>query len=182
MDTPYIPNTFCHFCGTKHTTDSWPRQCGNCQQISYINPIPVAVLLAPVEGDRIVLVHRAIRPFGLAMPGGFVDGTQDSAGNMEDWKDAAARELREETGIQVPADTNIRLVDVRSAGRTVLIFGVLDRPLTEQQISELDELTTPEETESVRIAALHDISNWSKEIIFPLHREVIVTHYASYMR
>lgn len=50
------------------------------------------VILLP--GDRVVLVERRFEPLGWAIPGGFVDPG-------EAVEDAAVREAREETGLEV---------------------------------------------------------------------------------
>src|SRR5207244_10310646 len=85
-------NSHCSYCGAGFADDApWPRRCASCGNASYLNPLPVAVLLQPVD-DGLLAIRRALPPVGrLALPGGYVD-----AG--ETWQAAAARELREGTG------------------------------------------------------------------------------------
>ena len=62
----------------------------------YENPIPTVDILIELEGrpGSLVFIERASPPHGWALPGGFVDRGELLA-------DAAVREAREETGLEV---------------------------------------------------------------------------------
>ena len=119
-----MPDRFAHctFCGARFVPDQpWPRRCGACAEISYLNPKPVAVAVQPV-GDGLLVVRRGIPPARerLALPGGYID-------IGETWQQAAARELREETAVEADPDA-VRLFDTISApDGTLLVFGLLPR-------------------------------------------------------
>ena len=80
----------------------WPRTCPQCGETTWSNPLPVAVVLLPVAYDDgrtgLVVVRRDIEPFRgeIALPGGFIE-------TGESWREAAVRELREETGLAAEA-------------------------------------------------------------------------------
>ncbi|MDQ3402026.1 MAG: NUDIX domain-containing protein [Actinomycetota bacterium] len=115
-------HSHCSFCGTSYPPNApWPRHCVACAQVSYLNPLPVAVLLIPVD-DGLMTIRRDIEPRRghLALPGGFIDVG-------ESWQHAAAREAHEESGVRIdPA--SVTLFDAASApDGTLLVFGLCPR-------------------------------------------------------
>jgi ADP-ribose pyrophosphatase YjhB (NUDIX family) len=118
----------CTYCGRAFddSQTGWPRTCGGCRKITYKNPLPVVVVLLPVQsvgaGSGLLVIRRSVKDdpgYGaLALPGGFIDI------NDETWQHAAARELREETGIVLPPDA-FKEFSVHSAPNgTLLIFAL----------------------------------------------------------
>jgi ADP-ribose pyrophosphatase YjhB (NUDIX family) len=87
--------------------------------------LPVAVVLLPVSYSDgrtgVVVVRRDIEPYrgDIALPGGFIE-------TGESWREAAVRELQEETGLTAEA-AEVGLFDVHSSynGFTLLVFGLL---------------------------------------------------------
>ncbi|MCD0449824.1 NUDIX domain-containing protein [Actinocorallia sp. API 0066] len=147
-------NSHCSFCGSRFGEGAaWPRTCGACGNTSYLNPVPVAVLLVPVDGG-LLTVRRAVPPrVGvLALPGGFID-------HGESWQEAASRELLEEAGVTVDPAT-IGLFAAHSApDGTLLVFGAAP----DLASSDLPPFTpTAEASERVVITGPRDLA-------FPLH-------------
>ena len=68
-------------------------QCGTLVY-AYRNPFPTVDIIIELEGRGVVLIRRAKPPYGWALPGGFVD-------YGESLEDAARREAREETSLEV---------------------------------------------------------------------------------
>lgn len=65
-------------------------------ETQYRNPVPTVDLIIRTPGG-LVLIERKNEPFGLALPGGFVD-------EGETVENAAIREALEETGLSVELD------------------------------------------------------------------------------
>ncbi len=61
---------------------------------TYRNPVPTVDILIETEPGAVVLIRRKNPPHGWAIPGGFVD-------YGESLEDAARREAKEETGLDV---------------------------------------------------------------------------------
>lgn len=163
MPGPHLKNSYCSYCGAAYALDQpWPRTCAGCDAISYVNPLPVSVLVLPVN-DGVLVVRRAIPPRQgqLALPGGFIE--QD-----ESWQAAAVRELREEAGIIVNP-TELRLFDVLSApDGTVLIFGTA----LPRRASELPAFAASAGVSERRVLARPE------PLAFPLHTMVVERWFA----
>ena len=92
----------------------------------YKNPAPVVVLLVPIvieDQVGLLTIRRSLKDgFGkLALPGGYqTEG--------EPWKEAGARELREEAtvGLRDPSKTKIVEVLDSTGCKQILIFGVTE--------------------------------------------------------
>lgn len=74
--------------------------------------VDAVILTSREDKPMLVLVQRGNEPFlgRWALPGGFVESD-------EDLPDAASRELREETGLTVPAEALIQLAAYGKPGR-----------------------------------------------------------------
>jgi 8-oxo-dGTP diphosphatase len=72
------------------------EKCPNCGFliVRHRNPVPTVDIIIEYRDQGLVLIERANPPYGWALPGGFVD-------YGESLEDAARREAREETGLEV---------------------------------------------------------------------------------
>ena len=154
MDSPY---RFCQSCGgrleTRRLKSTEPERpvCTACGFVVYIDPkVAVGTIIrAPGADDRLVLVRRAIEPgYGLwVFPGGYVD-------RGEQIVEAAIREAREESGLDVRID---RLVNIYSYGGGSPIIIVYAATALGGELCAADEcleasLFTPDEIPWERLA------------------------------
>jgi len=151
------------FCGHPFVPDQpWPRRCANCNNTSFVNPLPVTIVLVPVD-DGLLVVRRNIEPHKgkLALPGGYIEWS-------ESWQAAGAREVFEETGITIDPNA-IQLLTVFSApDGTIIIVGQaalmhsIDLPAFEanDEATERAFITSPQ------------------ELAWPLHTEVVTAYFA----
>lgn len=163
MTTPApAKNSYCSYCGA-HFPDGlpWPRRCPHCQNVTYQNPLPVAVVLLPV-GDGLLLVRRTNEPGSgrLGLPGGFI-------GLGESWREAGARELSEETAVRIDP-SGLRLFDTVSApDGTLLVFG-LAPPTTEADLPPF--VPTNETSETV-------VGRNPMELAFSTHTQMMARYF-----
>jgi ADP-ribose pyrophosphatase YjhB (NUDIX family) len=157
-------SSHCSFCGHRFPDHvGWPRTCAACGNISHRNPLPVAVIVLPVEHDGVLLVRRVIAPAGLAFPSGFIE-------YGERWQDAAARELAEETGVQVDPAA-VRELRVRSGSDgTLLIFA------TAPAVSR-DALRAF--VPSAEVSELVVIDGPRADVVFPLDAELLAERFVA---
>ncbi len=157
-----LKNSHCSFCGSRFSgQSSWPRTCPACGNTTYLNPIPVAVVLVPLDSG-VVLIRRNTEPQKgtLTLPGGYID-------LGETWQEAGQRELLEETGIEIDAG-GLRLYDVMNGlDGTLVVFGLAE----EQPRSSLRPFSSAETQEVVLI-------DRPIELGFAMHTEVVRRFFA----
>lgn len=100
-----IRDTYCSSCGTAYPdTSRYPRICARCGLQIWSNPIPVSLVLLPIETGSgqtgILVVRRAIEPkIGLlGLVGGFLE-------SHETWQSGGAREVFEEADVRIDPAT-----------------------------------------------------------------------------
>lgn len=155
-------NSHCSYCGNRFPDqEPWPRTCSSCDNRSYLNPLPVAVVLTPVA-DGVVVIRRNIEPQKgtLTLPGGYIDFG-------ETWQQGAVRELLEETGIDISVE-DITLYSVENGlDDTLVIFG-----LAAKQSREVLKPFATEETQEVVLI------NQPIELGFPMHSRIVARYFA----
>jgi ADP-ribose pyrophosphatase YjhB (NUDIX family) len=162
-----MKNSHCSFCGAPFAPDqAWPRGCASCGNVSYLNPLPVAVLLLPV-GEGLLAVRRAIEPgLGLlALPGGFIDVG-------ETWQEAAARELFEETGVRADPAEIEHFRTLSSPAGFLMVFGIARR----REPGVLPPFTLSEETAEVTVL------DAPTGLAFDLHERVVREYFSEAVR
>lgn len=163
----YQKNSHCSYCGQPFAINQpWPRRCTHCSNMTFRNPLPVAVVIQPVD-DGVLTVRRTIEPRSgwLALPGGYIEFG-------ESWQAAGAREMQEEAGLVIDS-SSLQEIKVFSAPDNTLIIVALAPPLTSAQLAEF--VTTEEASERV-------IVRTPQELAFSLHTEVVADYLAGKWR
>ena len=94
--------TYCHRCGEvlgeEHVAGALRPKCGGCGEIVFFDP-KLAVVVIASQDSRILMVKRDIDPMmgRWSFPSGYVD-------RGEVVEEAAVREVREETNVEVSLD------------------------------------------------------------------------------
>jgi ADP-ribose pyrophosphatase YjhB (NUDIX family) len=171
---------FCSYCGKPLGDAEFPRACEH-GHVTYVGWHGVGVALQPViEGNEtyLLVVQRGIKPFigGYALPGGFAE-------NDETLRQAAARELYEETGLRQD-DNSIKETFHQAVGsphqsgndprNTMLQFEVMPSVKS----VDIDLSFTTQETQKLLLIRysqnkndLIDSAGNTVELCFPLHQE-----------
>jgi ADP-ribose pyrophosphatase YjhB (NUDIX family) len=159
----YRQHSYCSFCGRPFLDGQrWPRICGHCGSTSYRNPLPVALTMLPVD-DGLLVIRRAASPRQgqLALPGGFIEVN-------ESWQHACARELREEAGVNVPAESITDFATRSTPDGYLLVFGL--GPLLRS--ADLPPF------QANREAAMRLVITAPAELAFPIHTEMVQQFFA----
>lgn len=162
----HAKNSHCSYCGEPFAADlQWPKKCRSCGNSSYLNPIPVVVMLVPV-GSGVLVIRRNNEPQKgtLTLPGGYLE-------MGESWQAGGKRELMEETGMDL-GEAEVRLYDVMNGlDGTLIVFGLAAR----QPLGVLQPFVS-EETQEVRVIE-HPM-----ELGFTMHTKVVARYFQEKIR
>lgn len=169
-----IRDAFCSYCGAAFPPPlAYPRTCPGCQTTIWANPIPVSVVLVPVTKGAetgLLVVRRSIEPRKgfLALTGGFLE-------EHETWQQGGAREVREETGVQVDAATltSFWFTSTEPRPNRVLLFSV-SAPIPVEKLGAF----TPSNETSER-GLVFGPEGLDALFAFPLHVEAVKRWFAS---
>ena len=153
---------FCLRCGAplaERTLEGRTREaCTRCSWVRYVNPVPAAAAIVPLEGG-IVLVRRALEPRAGAwcLPAGFEEADESP-------EEACVRETREETGLEVSVTRLHGLYYGRDDPRTRVVLAVYETAVTGGTLKAGDDASE---------ARAFDLARLPAAIAFENHRRVL---------
>ena len=156
----------CGHCGTRFADqESWPRTCQGCKNLTFRNPIPVAVVILPVD-DGILVVRRGIEPRQglLTLPGGFVDWGR----RAESWQEGGARETLEEASVGIDPNLLTLFRAISTPDNTRILMFAVAAPMREADLPPFK--SNPEASERIIIRG-------PEELAFPIHTQVVADYF-----
>jgi NADH pyrophosphatase NudC (nudix superfamily) len=114
--------------GYAYSASDWPKHCHACTRIQWKNPQPVVAVLQPVIDRRrfgLVIAKRAIEPKigSWSLVGGFME-------TGETMEEAAAREFREETSLEVASYPQYAFsAHVGPTSEQLMLMTYIDKPM-----------------------------------------------------
>jgi 8-oxo-dGTP diphosphatase len=164
----------CSECGTPYPNiEDWPRSCQSCETLRWLNPIPVVAVMQPVivndvspdtmrfRHRALVIAKRAIEPCKgeWALIGGFMN-VEESV------EEAAAREFREETSLELAGVPRIAFT-MPVGGRVrhqLMLMTYVDKSLSKEVF---DRARPCSENEEIGLFFADD----NRQLAFPSHRD-----------
>ena len=127
---------FCERCGgpleERRVGGVYRPYCSPCRRVVFIDPKVAAVVLVR-SGGKLVMVRRAIDPAlgRWSFPSGYVD-------RGESVEEAAVREVKEETGLEIRLDG---LVGLYSGGGSAVILAAYSATIAGGELTPGEEVT-----------------------------------------
>lgn len=153
---------FCHHCGTQYAqVETFPRICVNdaCKREVYDSPNVVGVGIVPMA-DGLLGGVRGIKGYGYgqkAMMGGFAE-------KGESIEECVAREIKEESGIELDPNKFYLFWSAATPGGQILAFCIYDGEVPESALATA--VCCPETLEVLKLS-------YDDELAFPLHNEAM---------
>ena len=116
----HVDNTYCHRCGEllveREIAGRLRPSCASCGETVFLDP-KVAVAVVATDDGKILMVKRAIDPMmgRWSLPAGYVD-------RGEVVEEAAIREVREETGVEVRLDSLLGVYSTAGAPVILVVY------------------------------------------------------------
>ncbi len=153
---------YCPLCGSRLVVEERDGRrrpvCHACGYIHYLNPAPAVAVVAR-KNDRVLLVRRKYEPRKgyWSLPAGFVEWD-------EDIREAAVREVKEETNCDVEVGEVMGAFSAFDDERTHVVLIVFEGKLLS------DDLKAGDDASEVRFFPLDELP---QDIAFRVHRQIL---------